>query len=112
MLKRIQDELAKAQDQARLSEEGVASVQDQLRRCDSLQDDIEQQDIEQQDIEQQDIEQQDKRLGSMVKQNHHMQALQAIPGIVSLTATALVSTATDLSSFDRIHVDKSLPGCG
>ena len=102
LLKRIQDELAKAQDQARLSEEGVASVQDQLRRCDSLQD----------DIEQQDIEQQDKRLGSMVKQNHHMQALQAIPGIVSLTATALVSTATDLSSFDRIHVDKSLPGCG
>ena len=37
---------------------------------------------------------------SMVKQNQHMLALQAIPGIGPLTATALVSTATDLSSFE------------
>ena len=63
----------------------VASVQDQLRRIASLQD---------------DIDQLDRRLASMVKQNQHMQALQAIPGIGPLTATALVSTATDLSSFD------------
>jgi transposase len=79
LLKRVQDELAKAQEQARLPEVVVASVQDQLRRIDSLQV---------------DIDQLDKRLASMVKQNQHMQALQAIPG------TALVSTATDLSSFE------------
>ena len=85
LLKRIQDELAKAQEQARLPEVMVASVQDQLRRIDSLQV---------------DIGQLDKRLASMVKQNQHMQALQAIPGIGPLTATALVSTATDLSGFE------------
>lgn len=68
-----------------LPEVVVVSVQDQLRRIDSLQD---------------DIEQLDKRLASMVKQNQHMQALQAIRGIGPLTATALVSTATDLSGFD------------
>jgi transposase len=85
LLKRIQDELVKAQERARLPEVVVASVQDQLRRIDSLQD---------------DIDQLDRRLASMVKQNQHMQALQAIPGIGPLTATALVSTATDLSSFE------------
>ncbi len=85
LLKRIQHEVAKAQEQARLPELVVVSVQDQLRRIDSLQD---------------DIDQLDKRLASMVKQNQHKQALQAIPGIGALTATALVSTATDLSSFD------------
>ena len=42
----------------------------------------------------------DKRLVSLVKQNQQMQALQAIPGIGPLTATVLVATATDLSSFD------------
>lgn len=84
LLKRVQDELAKAQEQARLPVV-VASVQDQLRRIASLQD---------------DIDQLDRRLASMVKQNQHIQALQAIPGIGPLTATALVSTATDLSSFD------------
>jgi transposase len=82
LLKRVQDELAKAQEQARLPEVVVASVQDQLRRIDSLQV---------------DIDQLDKRLASMVKQNQHM---QAIPCIGALTATALVSTATDLSSFE------------
>jgi len=82
---RVQDELAKAQDQARLPAVVVVSVQDQLRRIDSLQD---------------DIDQLDKRLALMAKHNQHMQALQAIPGIGSLTATALVSTATDLSSFE------------
>ncbi len=82
LLKRVQDELAKAQEQARLPDVVVASVQDQLRRIYSLQDEI------------------DKRLASMIKQNQHMHALQAIPGIGPLTATALVSTATDLSSFE------------
>jgi transposase len=34
----------------------------------------------------------------MVKQNQHMQALQAIPGIGPLTATALVSAAVNMGS--------------
>lgn len=84
LLKLVQDALAKAQEQ-RLPEVVVVSIQDQLRRIDSLQC---------------DIDQLDKRLASMVKQNQHMLALQAIPGIGPLTATALVSTATDLSSFE------------
>lgn len=85
LLQRIQSELAKAQEQDRLPSVVVASIQDQLRRIDSLQA---------------DIDQLDRRLAAMVKQNQHMQALQAIPGIGPLTATALVSTATDLSSFE------------
>ncbi len=84
LLKLVQDALAKAQEQ-QLPEVVVVSIQDQLRRIDSLQC---------------DIDQLDKRLASMVKQNQHMLALQAIPGIGPLTATALVSTATDLSSFE------------
>ena len=35
----------------------------------------------------------------MVKQNQYMLAAQAIPGIGPLTASALVATATDLSTF-------------
>jgi transposase len=84
LLQRIQGELAAAQEQGRLPKLLVESVQDQLRRIDGLQD---------------DIDQLDRRLASMVRQDQHMQALQAIPGIGPLTATALVSTATDLSSF-------------
>src|SRR5690606_26971230 len=47
-----------------------------------------------------DIDQLDRRLVQLVKQNFQMQAIQAIPGIGPLTATALVATATELSSFD------------
>ena len=85
LLQRIQGELSKAQEQSRLPTVLVISVQDQLKRIDSLQE---------------DIDQLDKRLAALVKQNQQMQALQAIPGIGPLTATALVATATDLSSFD------------
>ena len=85
LLKRVQYALAKAQEQARLPKVVVASVQDQLRRIDSLQD---------------AIDQLDKRLASTVKQNQHMQAPQAIPGIGPLVATDFASTATDLSSFE------------
>ena len=85
LLQRIQDELSKAQERDRLPVVVVLSVQEQLKRIDALQD---------------DINQLDKRLASLVKQNQQMQALQAIPGIGPLTATALVATAADLSSFD------------
>lgn len=36
----------------------------------------------------------------MVKQNQQMMALQQIPGIGPMTCTALVATATDVSSFN------------
>lgn len=85
LLKRIPDELAKAQENGRLSEIVVVSVQEQLKRISHLQ---------------QDIDQLDRRLVQLVKQNFQMQAIQAIPGIGPLTATALVATATELSSFD------------
>jgi transposase len=85
LLQRIQAELAKAQEQGRLPTVVVLSVQEQLQRIDALQN---------------DIDRLDKRLASLVRQNQHMQALQAIPGIGPLTATALVATATDLSTFD------------
>ena len=84
LLKRIHEELAKAQDHDSLPGVLVVSVQEQLKRIDSLQV---------------DIDQLDKRLASLAKQNQQMLALQAIPGIGPLTATALVATATDLSSF-------------
>ena len=67
-----------------LPEVVVLSVQEQLKRVDALQD---------------DIDQLDKRLAAMVKQNQQMLAVQAIPGIGPLTATALVATAADLSTF-------------
>jgi transposase len=85
LLQRIQGELAKAQEHDRLPGVVVASVQEQLTRIESLQN---------------DIDQLDKRLASLVKQNQQMLALQTIPGIGPLTATALVATATDLSSFE------------
>jgi transposase len=85
LLQRIQDELAKAQEQSRLPTVLVISVQDQFKRIDGLQV---------------DIDQLDKRLAALVKQNQQMQALQAFPGIGPLTATALVATATDLRGFD------------
>jgi transposase len=84
LLQRIQGELAKAQEQGTLPSVLVASVQDQLRRIDGLQE---------------DIDQLDRRLVAMSRQDQHMQALQDIPGIGPLTATALVSTATDIKTF-------------
>ena len=80
----VKDELAKAQQDNRLPEVVVLSLQEQLKRVDALQD---------------DIDRLDKRLASMVKQNQQMLAVQEIPGVGPLTATALVATATDLSTF-------------
>jgi transposase len=84
LLQRIQGELAAAQEQGRLPAVLIDSAQEQLRRIHALQA---------------DIDQLERRLVCMVRQDQHMQALQAIPGIGPLTATALVSTATDVSSF-------------
>ena len=84
LLQSIQGELAKAQQDSRLSDVVVLSVQEQLKRIDAMQD---------------DIDRLDKPLAAMVRQNQHMLAVQAIPGIGPLTASALVGTVTDLSTF-------------
>lgn len=84
LLQSIQGELSKAQQTSCLSDVVVLSVQEQLKRIDALQE---------------DIDQLDKRLAAMVKQSQQMLAVQAIPGIGPLTATALVATAADLSTF-------------
>jgi len=84
LLQSIQGELAKAQQENRLCDVVVLSVQEQLTRINAMQD---------------DIDRLDKRLAAMVRQNQHMLAVQAIPGIGPLTATALVATVADLSTF-------------
>jgi transposase len=48
---------------------------------------------------QEDIDQIDRRLVALGKHNTQMQALQTIPGIGPLTATALAATATDIHGF-------------
>lgn len=83
LLQRLPAELAQAAD--KLPGVLVQSVQEQLSRVEKLQE---------------DIDHIDKRLSTMGKQNQQMLALQTIPGIGPLTATALAATATDLSGFD------------
>jgi transposase len=82
LLQKIQPELAKAGD--RLPGVITESVLEQLARIGHLQ---------------QDIDRIGQRLIVLGKQNPHMQALQTIPGIGPLTATALVATATDIGGF-------------
>jgi transposase len=77
-------ELAKAQEQGKFSDVFVQCVQELIQRVHSLQ------------VE---IDKLGKRLAALSKQNQQMKALLDVPGIGPLTATALVSTATDLSSF-------------
>lgn len=83
LLQRVKSEIAQAQD--KLPGVVTESVLEQLSRVDRLQD---------------DIDHIDKRLVALGKQNQQMLAIQAIPGIGPLTATALVSSATDVSGFD------------
>lgn len=84
LLARIPGELATALEQGQLPEMLVQSVQEQLGRVRALQV---------------DIDRLDKRLRALVRQNQQMQALQDVPGIGPLTATALVATAGDLHAF-------------
>lgn len=82
LLQKIQTELAKAGD--RLPGVITESVLEQLTRINKLQE---------------DIDHIDGRLAALGKQNPQMQALQTIPGIGPLTATALAATATDIHGF-------------
>lgn len=84
LLLTVQESLAKAQELHQVPDVLVVSIQEQLRRINVLQ---------------LDIDQLDKRLAAMVKQNKQMLAVQAIPGIGPLSATALVATATDITAF-------------
>lgn len=83
LLQRVKVELSQAHD--KLPGLITESVLEQLGRVDRLQE---------------DIDQIDKRLVALGKQNQQMLALQTIPGIGPMTATALVATATNLSGFD------------
>lgn len=85
LLQLVQDELAKAQQEGRLVESVVVSIQEQLKRVDSLQA---------------DISELDRRLASMAKSNQHMSALLAIPGIGALASTAIVATVPDVRMFN------------
>ena len=89
LLQRIDAELAQAGD--RLPGAITESVLEQLTRIRKLQD---------------DIDQIDKRLLAIGKRNPQMQALQTIPGIGPLTATALVSTTTDINGFKSGRQDR------
>jgi transposase len=82
LLQKIKPELAKAED--RLPGVITESVLEQLVRIGKLQE---------------DIDQLDRRLVALGKNNPQMQALQTIPGIGPLTATALAATATDIHGF-------------
>jgi transposase len=82
LLQKIKPELAKAEN--RLPGVITESVLEQLVRIGKLQE---------------DIDQLDRRLVALGKNNPQMQALQTIPGIGPLTATALAATATDIHGF-------------
>ena len=82
LMKSIDAELAAAGD--RLPDVLTQSIQEQCSRIHALQS---------------DIDQLDRRLLAMSTENTQMQSLQSIPGIGPLTATALVSTATDINGF-------------
>jgi transposase len=83
LLQRVKQELARAED--KLPGAVTQSVLEQLVRVDRLQE---------------DIDHIDKRLATLGKQNQQMLALQTVPGIGPLTATALVSSATDINTFE------------
>jgi transposase len=82
LLNNIQPALAKAGE--RLPAVVIESVLEQLSCIGNLQ---------------QDLDRLDQRLVAVGKRHPQMLALQTIPGIGPLTATALVATATDLGSF-------------
>jgi transposase len=84
LLLMVHEALATAQQLHQVPDVLILSIQEQLHRVDALQ---------------MDIDQLDKRLAAMVKQNQQMSAVQAIPGIGPLSATALVASATDITAF-------------
>ena len=80
LLKVIQGELAAAQQDDLLPTVLVISVQEQLKRIDVLQN---------------DIDHIGQRLLAMIRDDRQMQAIQQIPGVGDLTASALVAAVGD-----------------
>lgn len=84
LLKTVHGELAKAQQEDQLPADLVVSVQEQLKRIDALQE---------------DIDHLGQRLRAMIREDRQMQAIQQIPGIGDLTASALVAAVGNFSTF-------------
>ena len=84
LLKTIQGELARAQQADQLTADIVLSVQEQLRRIEALQV---------------DIDHLGQRLLAMIREDRQMQAIQQIPCVGDLTASALVAAVGDFSTF-------------
>lgn len=84
LLKSVPDEIAKAQQESRLPDILVTSLQEQLGRIAALQ---------------KDIDELNRRLAAVLRQNQQMLAVQSIPGVGPLTATAVVATVSDMSTF-------------
>jgi transposase len=84
LLKTIQGELARAQQADQLTADLVLSVQEQLKRIDALQE---------------DIDRLGQRLRAMIREVRQIQAIQHIPGVGDLTASALVAAVGDFSTF-------------
>jgi transposase len=84
LLKTIQGELARAQQQDVLPADLVITVQEQLKRIDGLQS---------------DIDCIGQRLLAMIREDHQMQAIRQIPGVGELGASALVAAVGDFSVF-------------
>jgi len=84
LLKAINGELAVAQEKHLVPEALIISIQEQLKRIETLQS---------------DIDHIDRRLAQIVKADSQMTTLQTVPGIGVLSATALIATATDITTF-------------
>jgi transposase len=84
LLKSIQGELARCEQDNLLPAELVASAQEQIKRIDLLQADIER------------VEQ---RLRATLREDRQMQAIHDIPGVGDLSASALVAAVGDFSTF-------------
>lgn len=84
LLKTVQGELARAQQEDRLAADLVVSLQEHLKRIDDLQ---------------LDIDHIGQRLRAMIQEDRQMQAIEQIPGVGELTASALVGAVGDFSTF-------------
>lgn len=84
LLNCVNDELASAQQAGQLDDVVVVSIQEQLKRIDALQV---------------DIDTLDRRLAAMVKQNGLMAQAYEVPGVGPLAATALIATVSDFATF-------------
>ncbi len=84
LLKMIQAEIAEAQEKGHLPADLVICVQEQLKRIDGLQD---------------DIDHIGQRLSAMIREYRQMQAIQQTPGVGDLTASALVAAVGDFCTF-------------